>query len=473
MMSLNPIAFGTSGYRGIVGDTFTMAHVREISSAIGLWILAKRVNSVVIGYDPRQGNSVGVDGFPRVAATVLSDMGIAVQLVEKPVPTPLISWFVKTQGVGGGIVFTASHNPPEYNGIKFNSPPGGPASRDVTTAIEGFILNRPDVLVGQSAPIVLVNPIPDFSDFICVYVGGLYQNSSLVPIVVDSRHGTSTDVWRALDGRVGVHVIDILHADSRPDFGGIEPNPTSKEALDDLRLAVIDRDGALGVGHDPDADRHAICDEQGVSVSPEMVAAIVLVDWVNHDIAVDGIVSTVASSAILRAVCHRMGKIYLETAVGFKYFTPAFQVATTRLIGVESSGGFSVSDYLYEKCGFLPAVLVAAISARRELTVSELVNEIDNLVGKFVFLEDKFEFDPNRRNDVVFELEKTDSFLTLEAPESTSTIDGKKWIWSDGSWLLIRLSGTEPVGRIYAESLSKDRTRQLGTAGLYWAAQFR
>ena len=320
MMSLKPIAFGTSGYRGIVGDTFTVAHVRTISAAIGHWLLANKGASVVIGYDPRQGNSITSDGFPWMAATVLSGMGISVQLVEKPVPTPLISWFVKTQGVGGGIVFTASHNPPEYNGMKFNPPPGGPATTEVTTAIEWFIVNPPAMINAQPGPIAVIDPVQAFSDFVCSYVGRLYQKSPLVPIVVDSRHGTSTDIWRALDGRVGVHVIDILNADGRSDFGGIEPNPTAQVALDDLSVAVLACRSYLGVGHDPDADRHAICDENGVPLSPEMVAAIVLLDWVGQGIDVDGIVSTVASSAILRAVCQRLGKVYLETAVGFKFF---------------------------------------------------------------------------------------------------------------------------------------------------------
>jgi phosphomannomutase len=140
---------------------------------------------------------------------------------------------------------------------------------------------------------------------------------------------------------------------------------------------------------------------------------------------------------------------------------------------VESSGGFSVSDYLYEKCGFLPAILLAMIGGHRHLPISGLVAEIVDLVGNFVFLEDRFQFDSIRREDVVRELEKTTGFLTLEAPMATSTIDGKKWIWEDGSWVLIRLSGTEPVGRIYAESLNENRTRELVSAGLDWAAQFR
>jgi len=473
MTLTHSIAFGTSGYRGIIDETFTRDHVVVITRSIGQWLIDRGYHSVAIGYDPRRGNGCLKEDFPGIAAEVLSDMGLMVCLSKTPVPTPLISWVVKTQGVGGGLVFTASHNPPEYNGLKFNPPPGGPATTDITGAIEKGLGLVGAVYGKRPGQIVVHDWIFGFSQFLSDYVRTLYPDYRPMVVTVDCRYGTAGPIWNRLSDIGFVTIASLLHADPLSNFGGIEPNPTSAVALKDLAESTLSHHSVLGVGHDPDADRHAICDENGSPVLPEIVAAIVLIDWVDQGIAVDGIASTVASSGLLRAICDQLDKHYYETAVGFKYFAPYFEKATTRVIGVESSGGFSVSDYLYEKCGFLPALLIGAIAGRRNVPVSALVEDVWRRVGRFEFRESRFEFLASRRNIVIDALNAQDSIEGQAAPLEINSMDGKKWRWADGSWLLIRLSGTEPIGRIYAESASESRTRELIQAAQDWAVKFK
>jgi phosphomannomutase len=370
--------------------------------------------------------------------------------------------------VGGGLIFTASHNPPEYNGVKFNPPTGGPAPVSITNRIEAFISNPPASVVGLGS-VVMIDPREAFAEFIRDYVIGLGIELPIQQsIAVDCRHGTAGPIWHHIARLCGLTIL-ISNDDARSDFGGIEPNPTHPDSQRSLGQEVLIHHANLGVAHDPDADRHAICDELGQPVSPEIVSAIIMSDMVRSGIAVDGIASTVASSGVVKALCEHLGKSYFETAVGFKYFAPFFEGAVDRVIGVESSGGFSISDYLYEKCGFLPAILVAAAAARQHKTVSQLGDDINAWVGQRSFLEKSFRFDGSKRGLLLAEL---NTLTPFSGAQWVLDVDGRKWIWADGTWLLIRLSGTEPVGRIYSESTDPVRAQSLTSIALDWASQF-
>ncbi|NDC82433.1 hypothetical protein EB093_02045 [bacterium] len=466
------IQFGTSGYRGILGESFTATHVNLISDAIAQWMHAHGLSRLFIGYDPRRGNSLDEASLVRSAASVLIAHGIDVMLSETPVPTPLVSWAVRYGGFHGGLIFTASHNPPEYNGIKFNPPPGGPAMTDVTSAIEALIGVGSPPSNRNLGPITTGSLLAPFGEYLRGYVRQLGYGEGGLPIIVDARHGTAGPLWRWIDGSGGVVIQDLLHGDMRSDFGGLEPNPTDPNVIDELGKIVRERGARFGVAHDPDTDRHAIVDNNGSPVSPEIISAIVLLDWVQSGVNCDGIVSTVASSGVARAMCDRLEKSYIETPVGFKYFTPHFESARSRLIGVESSGGLSVSDYLFEKCGFLPALLVAGVSIRKNMSISMLVEEVELIVGKRIFTEAKFSFDSSKRNDLMAQLRHLSALPGVPVASEVSRVDGTKWIYSDGSWILIRLSGTEPVGRIYCESFDDSTVRHWVRSALNWATQF-
>lgn len=437
------IQFGTSGYRGIMGDTFDSSHVLALSSAIAAWVLQQPTHRVLIGYDPRQGNDD--QGWVGMMARAMVAWGIEVDVSDIPIPTPVLSRVIQQDRYTGGIMLTASHNPPHYNGIKFNPYPGGPAPQHVTDQIEALLahpVTPPVGLPGVSRSVSLVAP---FVSGLCQWLAERVTLPSHWPaMVVDARHGTAAAIWHAWSRRVG-QPIEVIHASPDPGFGGLDPNPVGPGHTAALAQAIQTSGAAFGVAHDPDADRHVILDETGCPLSPETVACLMAEALPQ----LDGVVTTLASSGVVKRMANGLGIAYDETAVGFKWFTPVFESANREgrvVIGVESSGGISQSDYAYEKCGFLPAIWLSCLLSQSNRTVSEWVKWVDARWGKSVMREQAVPLTP--------ELRQALACVTDHGPwdgATVSQLDGVKWSWPD-RWVLARPSGTEPVVRLMAEA---------------------
>lgn len=448
------IQFGTSGHRGILGQTFTATHVDAIVYAI-IQIMHTQAmpQHVIIGYDCRTGNE-GPTGYAMQVATRLTQAGIRVQLSDQPVPTPVVSDTIRAQGAGLGIMLTASHNPPEYNGLKVNAANGAPAPVALTTEIQTVANAAP-----SQAPIVpvAIQPVSFVEGFVTRLVAAvesrLGRPSISGTIVVDHRHGTSAPTWRALADALGLHVIHC-HPEPLSDFGGLDPNPVSASVLDALGETVRASGAMFGVAHDPDADRFALVDEAGVPCSPEQICMIIAHYWVNQGYGLTGVATTVASSGLIQAFCEQQDCAYYETAVGFKHFSPLFDRAQAGTVfAVESSGGFSASWHTHEKCGFLPAVLMAMIVAKTGQSVAQHRAALGRY-GAFYFHETALTVSDAQKQRIASGDNLNHVLSVLGAHRSVNRVDGIKVVLDTG-WVLWRCSGTEPVVRVYSEGATE------------------
>ena len=300
--TLSPVSFGTSGHRGIIGNSFNHDHVQAI--AVGVASLFKTVKqpTIVIGFDPRKGNSINIEdnSFTKTLITTLNHYGVNTVSYNNYVPTPLISWAIRHYNYDGGLILTASHNPPEYNGIKFNPKNGAPAPKDVTNTIEKIAnqyLENPTPLPNKTGQHQLNSaPLKEFSQSIlsALKISGIPMPKSFSKsLFVDVKHGACGPVWQAIMQELNLD-IHIDHKDPRSDFGNIEPNPTKYD-----QLKIGSSQVYFSAANDPDGDRHAVLDNKGSVVSPEEITVIIANYLTKKGISIDTIASTLASSHLI------------------------------------------------------------------------------------------------------------------------------------------------------------------------------
>lgn len=473
---LDQIHFGTSGYRGIIGQSFTVKHVDAIAFAIARYLRSqKKSPSVLIGYDTRIGNDPGLsDGsYTRALCNRLKYEGIDVTLCETFTSTPALSWAIRTYSFSGGIMLTASHNPAQYNGIKFNGPDGAPAPVSVTEQLAAYanahLAEPDDDYTNADAEVTRRDVTSAFVDH-CIYLVSTdlklpLKDLAKMPIVVDARFGTSSMVWKQLKAKLGLKKLQILNGAADSNFGLISPNPS--DHTEAISQAIHDHEAVIGIAHDPDSDRHVIFDENGRLVRPETLCALFTDFLLSRDIKVSQLLTTLASSGIVRMVAERNHLNFHETAVGFKYFTPFLKESKqsgTISLAVESSGGFSMSLHTLEKCGFLPALLTISILKATGDPLSSLVKKLKTSYANFHFQEQKIDFPISQYPQIQQQLQAVDNSMLLaffkEGVQSISLLDGIKVTFEDNSWILVRGSGTEPVIRLYSESPKSDAHSQ-------------
>jgi phosphoglucomutase len=466
------ITFGTSGHRGLIGSDFTQKHVWAIAQAVADYLEKEdQTKSILVAYDPRHGNSPKIEegSFTRVLVESLHSRGIETHLCETYTPTPVLSWAVRYGYYGGGLILTASHNPPEYNGIKFNPNPGQPAPVEVTTYLEQkanryFLLPYSEVNTDiESLLFKHVNPIFDFAKDLIKRCEDLIQLQSppSLPVAVDCKHGACASTWNALFKPL-TSLLSLINSEPLPTFGKLNPNPTYFPGLNDLKKESC----SLSFANDPDGDRHVILDEKGTPLTPELTTTLIADYLLSLGHSINGIASTLASSGIIKAFAKKNQIHFEETKVGFKYFYPFLKSCHDKnelALAVESSGGFSISSHTYEKCGFLPCLLVLYICSHSGQPLSSLITDIINKYGNFHFSESSFTYDESQKESLknIFKTVTSEKLKpNFKGLTALDTRDGVKLIF-ENSWLLFRFSGTEPLIRLYAESLSKTNTDTL------------
>ena len=471
---ISQIKFGTSGHRGIMGESFTHEHIQAICLAIGE-LLKEEIATpkLLIGYDSRKGNinTPFTESFPYSAKIALEETGCTVDICKKPVPTPCISWAVNTKDYDAGIILTASHNPPEYNGLKMVTSKGAPAPIELTNKIEKLAnnsLNNLTSLPKEDTQVKYVNLEKEFTTHLLSSIKNLFPKTewSKSKIGIDCKHGASGAVWEEIKN-VGVNTT-LLHKEAKTDFGQKDPNPTNTQNLTELIQIIKEKSLPMGVAHDPDADRHIILDETGSPLTPEETTAILGIFFKEQHTPVKEYISTLASSRIIKTLAKLQKSSYTETAVGFKHFTKSLQNAKDNdalAFAVESSGGFSSSLHTLEKCGLYPALLVYSCLQHTQSTLSELKESLKISLGEHYFLETSTIFNSKKKEQITHLLKSsTSESLQIHFSTQIKEIDkrdGLKIVFKNDDWLCIRLSGTEPVARLYAESSTKHETRQL------------
>ena len=482
-----PITFGTSGHRGIIDDTFTHDHVSRIAYAVAS-LYKQSLSSapkICIGFDPRKGNDPTLENgsFTRTLVDSLLQNGVDVIICNEYVPTPLISWYVKHNQLDGGFMMTASHNPPQYNGVKFNPNDGQPAPPTLTRSIES-LANSDDLShrhhSSEAGQLTHISPTQSFANYLYDFIQTLFPSVTFSGhVIVDCKHGATGHLWHTLKGHFNTFKWTVLHSEPLSTFGNLEPNPTHTSSLHQLRDDIINNHANIGSANDPDGDRHVLLDETGTPLTPEETAVIIAHYFMQSDIPLHGLVSTLASSQIIESFCNHHQLPYVETEVGFKYFYPYLKEAESkgeRFAAVESSGGFTLSDHTFEKCGILPLLIVIHIMEKTGSTLSNLRESARNIYGRFFFEETAIHTKPSHMHTLSTYLKSMTlhpiSIIFPDPIDRIDTRDGLKIVFQNNDWTLIRLSGTEPVIRIYSESSNKEAARSIIDHTSQWISEY-
>jgi phosphomannomutase len=459
------IAFGTDGWRATL-DEFTTPRVRMVAQGVATALAETGAEGpVAVGYDARPTSP----DFARAVADVLAANGRDVWLAERDCPTPATAWLVREEGLAGGVVITASHNPPEYNGIKFLPAGGAPALPETTDRIvanlaapaakneveetgSGTETETADG-AGEVAERDFVGPYLDHcTSFLAADLGGL-------TVAYDAMHGSGRGVTDALLQRAGAS-IDRLRCSRDAEFGGTPPEP-APERVPDLVATVARGDVDLGVVNDGDADRIGVVTPDRGFLDPNLFLATIY-DFLLESRDGD-VVRTVSTSSIVDRVADAHGASVHEVAVGFKWVARAMQ-AEDALVGGEESGGYGISRHLPNKDGVLLALVAAAAEAERP--IDERVDHLLATHGEIHQGKVSVDCPDRRKRQVIDDLEDVlPDEVAGVAVEGINTVDGFKVALADGTWVLLRPSGTEPKMRIYAEAGSEARVDALLGAG--------
>jgi alpha-D-glucose phosphate-specific phosphoglucomutase len=462
------IKFGTSGWRGIVAKDFTYDNVAIVSQAIANVInedYKKGHAGVIIGYDTRFMS----EDFATTSAEILAGNGIKVLFCKKDTPTPAIAYNIVNCKLAGGINFTASHNSYKYNGLKYSPSWGGPALPDTTKKIEKYCtsLRTKDVKyisfeTGiKNKTIQMHNPSIAYIKKIKELVNFRALKKSKIKIAVDVLHGTGRDYLDVLLEMAGIKNVTInKNRDVMFNDGAPEP---SENNLNELINLVKKESYKLGFSTDGDADRFGIIDYNGTFITPNQIISILLYH-LNKTRSWTGIVAkSVMTTHFIDKLAANIGVEIKETPVGFKYIGDIMVNNPTKfIIGGEESGGLTIRGHVPEKDGILACLLVAEAVTMNKKSLTELLKSIKKITGEVITSRLNFHLEPKNMEAFRDKLRNKipNSFAGMKIKKHID-IDGDKFILDDNNWIGFRLSGTEPVVRLYAESDSQNKLNKL------------
>ncbi len=469
-----PIHFGTDGWRAVISDTFTFDNLRIVAQAIADAVASEHwdktasadPHKIVIGFDTRFLS----DRYAGEVARVLAANGFTVLLAQSDSPTPAISYAVKHHNAIAGVMITASHNAPRYNGVKLKGAFGGSALSEQCRRVEVYINDNEEQARGPNLMdfkkaremnlIQRFNPLPAYFE----HLRGLINTDVIAEnpqrFVMDSMYGSGRGVIKSFLQGTGCEIVEV-RGEMNPGFGGIHPEPIAKN-LGALSSAVSSGMGNFGIATDGDADRIGAMDERGEFVDPHKIFALSLKYLVEKRGWTGAVVRTVSTTRMIDRLAARYGLKLYETPVGFNHIAD-YMMKEDVLIGGEESGGISFKGHIPEGDGPIMGLLLVEMLAEAQKPLRALVEELLADVGPAFY-----EREDLRLNRPIAKAEMTE-LLAKSAPAQiggqkvaeVSQRDGVKYIMVDDSWLLIRPSGTEPVLRVYAEGRSLEMVKAL------------
>lgn len=453
------IKFGTDGWRAVVGEDFNYENVEIVTNAIGKYVFDNFgiEKKVLIGFDPRN----MAKNFATQCADLLADSGFEVLISKEVLPTPVLAYNAKVLNACA-IMFTASHNPPQYLGMKFIPDYAGPATDDITNHIVANLgqtgkYGNKDVGKYQEY---------DFKPAYFEHIKNLIDFNKIkylkTKIIFDGLYSASIGYFDKILDEFSIP-YEAIHMEHDPNFGGGMPEPKPKY-LKELIEKVKSEPNSIGLSNDGDGDRFGIINENGEWVSPNEIISILLMYLKNEKKLQGPLVKTVGGSFLLDKVAQKLGVEVIETAVGFKHVGEAMRKHTP-IIGGEESGGLSIQGHIPEKDGILANLLILEVMGSKSKPLVELQEELYEFVGA-KFFNDRIDLKLENDNQVKTALEKAKSLQTVNGFKviKINTIDGIKLYLDDNtSWILVRPSGTEPLLRIYFESDSLDKLETLKT----------
>lgn len=462
-MADSVIKFGTDGWRAIMNDTFIISNVRVVAQAIADYLKeeGRHEQGIVVGHDTR----FFAEKFASECASIMLGNGIPVYMARRALPTPITAFSIKIYNAAGAIMLTASHNPPEYNGIKFIPEYAGPASPEITNKIEKHIALIRESGRVLSAPIEghellkEIEPMPEYTKHLSTLIDFGKLRESHLKIALDPMWGAAQGLMDTLLAEAGC-TVEAIHNYRDVLFGGSYPDPSEKH-LGELKDEVIKMKSDMGLALDGDADRFGAIDYNGTYITANQVLILVAVHLLKNRGFKGVIVRTVATTHLLDRIAQAHGTHVVEVPVGFKYIAQVMMTEPV-VVGGEESGGLSIAGHIPEKDGLLADMLLAEMVAYEQKPLTEILNDIYEKYGKLY----------TERVDVYIEQEQKEQLLKSlkerpfkeiagEKVVDVSFVDGVRFTLESGDWILIRPSGTEPLVRMYIESKEKDRVKDL------------
>jgi len=448
------IKFGTDGWRAIIGEDFTSENVEIVTNAIGKYVsdnfsIAKKI---IVGYDPRN----MAREFAQQCANLLSNVGFEVLLSDKVVPTPVLAYNAQLLNACA-IMFTASHNPPEYLGMKFIPDYAGPATSEITDEIVGNLGQKIEQKTGK---VEEADFTPAYFEHLKTLIDFEKIKTLNSTIIFDGLYSASIGYFDKFLDEFEIE-YQSLHMQHDTNFGGGMPEPKPKY-LKELIEKVKAETNAVGLANDGDGDRFGIINELGDWVSPNEIISILLLYLKNDRHMQGSLVKTVGASLLLDKVAEKIGVEVVETAVGFKHVGEAMRKHNP-IIGGEESGGLSIQGHIPEKDGILANLLILEAMAFKNKSLVDLQKELYELAGA-KFYNELVNLKLENQEQIKIALEKTKNLKKIDefAVIKTDLKDGVKlYLEDNSSWILVRPSGTEPLLRIYFESDSLEKIENL------------
>jgi alpha-D-glucose phosphate-specific phosphoglucomutase len=460
------IKFGTSGWRGIIARDFTFDNVRLATQGIADYlskVQGLKSKVVVMGYDTR---FLGRE-FSLAAAEVLAANGLKPLLCNRDTPTPVIAHTIRHRKAAGGINMTASHNPAEYQGLKFSTSNGAPATPEVTRQIEANIAKlqaqgwsfQGAVIGTYQCP--TFDPQPDYFKQLHRLIDFGALKKAKLNVAVELEYGTGRGYLDTLLESVGAK-ITVFHGEIDPLFGGHHPEPNAA-GMADVSKFVRSGKAQIGLGLDGDADRFGIVDKDGTWLTPNQILALALYHLKKNRGWTGAVVRTVPTSHQVDAVAELLGVKVYETPVGFKYIG-ALMESEPIIVGGEESGGLSVKGHVPEKDGILACLLMAELVATEKKSLGQILKELSKQIGEFYTDRINVSFAPEKKDALLAKLGSGLKNIATFKVEKFITTDGFKFLLPNREWVAFRASGTEPLIRCYIEAKSKAGLKKLQAA---------
>jgi alpha-D-glucose phosphate-specific phosphoglucomutase len=460
------IKFGTDGWRGIIAEDFTFDNVRACAQGVAdyLYRTHQAERGLVIGYDTRFAS----EDFAAAAAEVIAANGIKVSLCDKPAPTPVISYTVTASKAAGAIIITASHNPGRWNGFKYKDENGTSAPVEVAAEIEKAanetaasknVKQMPLALALETGLVSYLDPNPAYFAQIRKLVDLDTIKQSKLKVITDSMYGAGCGYFRTLLQGGNLEVAEI-HGERNPAFPGIQPEPIAR-FLGDLSTTVVKEKADVGLATDGDADRIGITDEKGRFLNQHQVFALLTLYLIEVRGERGAIIKTLTSTDMLYRLAEIYGVPVFETPVGFKYVAP-LMMEKNATIGGEESGGYGFRGHVPERDGILAGLYFLDFMVRSGKKPSQLLEYLFSKVGEHYYDRIDIHIQPDERQSLNARIaqQTVESIAGIKVVR-LDTRDGYRYVLSDGSWLLVRFSGTEPLIRIYAEAHTPEQVQKL------------
>ena len=467
---MTKIKFGTSGWRAIIADEFTFANVRLAAEAIGRYVKRRNPSpTLLVGYDTRFASET----FGLEVARVLSTQNIRALLCSQAVPTPGVAYTIMNRKLDGAINITASHNPGEYNGLKFSTSDGAPALPDVTSEIENEIvrLQQSNWEFTSKPNAQLIETIdigPAYLRDLATKVDLKKIRDANLSLAYDALHGSGAGYLDGLLKQENIPVM-VLHTSRDVYFGGHHPEPAD-EQLGELKIVMKKNWLKLGLATDGDADRFGVLDEGAEFIYPNELLAM-LVDYLIESRGwKGGVARSVATTHLMDRVAKLHNRELLETPVGFKYIGEYIKEGRI-ILGGEESAGMSILGHTPEKDGILACLLITEMVASRGKSLKNQLNELFSRVGPVYNRRLNVRLDPAVSTRVKAKIASDVTEFHGRRVVEQNRVDGLKLIFGDGSWVLMRPSGTEPVVRFYGESTSTSDLDKLMDYGRQWITE--